>query len=69
MTDRNEFEAGQTYGFGANARRKAGAVCRRTTGLLSILALALVVALAATVITVMPTETSAAVSSIDPLLR
>ena len=68
MTDKPNFETGETYGFGATAPHSSRTLRRRTNGLLSILALALVFALAATVITVMPASTSAAVSAIDPLL-
>jgi hypothetical protein len=70
MTDiRRDLEKGQLYGFGATAPEARFAVHRRTAGLLSIVAIALVAAVAAMVFTALPIDSASASTFSDTLTR
>lgn len=70
MTDiRRDLENGQLYGFGATAPKARFAVRRRTAGLLSIVALALMAAVAAMLLTALPVDSANASTFTDALIR
>ena len=70
MTDHHrDLEKGQLYGFGATAPEARFAVRRRTAGLMSIVAIALVAAVAAMVFTALPVDTANAATFSDTLIR
>ena len=70
MTDHHrDLERGQLYGFGATAPEARFAVRQRSAGLMSIVAIALVAAVAAMVLTALPFDSASAAAFSDTLIH
>lgn len=60
MTEHRLNDQGQLYGFGATASGASRSISRRRTGLLSLVAAALCIALAVVIVTTLPAGTAVA---------